>query len=504
MSDILPSELANSIMGKLYDILTNGDDTVPKSEDNFFSWCTPGIPIDIADFEFLSQGFTGALKKPAMELVTAGGGGTGAALTQAQIDQLLAQDSGRLYQQAEMFARMVDFVPDTSGINKQFQTLNVMNNEGGLSERYEYILRFSQVLDAELPADVVAKIASLRDKLYVTKKKKDLIDDSEIEVQEPGPVLQAYNEKLKAYEDAALEYNCHRINALAASTPEAVHYFPMNAPILRNRVNAAKSDWIAGGYKNDVEKISAYLDSVQQRDMTLLKAEYKDALDKAKLTGIASGSDFYWTGVAPAKWAESSGWTTYTFESNDIHSYQHSSYNKWGGGASFFGIGASVSGSHNEYQGKFDSQQFRLEFKITQVPILRPWFKTQFLTSKSWRMDQSNPEAKSEMVSDGKTPPNGMIPAYPTMLLAVKDLKLTLGNVQSTNSFVQDQISAGGFASFGPFSIGGSYSRGSSTSQFDYHSDGQGIAVPGMQIIGFKCHVLPMSPDPLPSITKWA
>jgi hypothetical protein len=35
MADTTPSVLANAIMGKLYDILTNGDETVPKSQDNF-------------------------------------------------------------------------------------------------------------------------------------------------------------------------------------------------------------------------------------------------------------------------------------------------------------------------------------------------------------------------------------------------------------------------------------------------------------------------------------
>ncbi len=37
MADVKPSALANAVMGKLYDVLTNVDETVPKSEDNFFS-----------------------------------------------------------------------------------------------------------------------------------------------------------------------------------------------------------------------------------------------------------------------------------------------------------------------------------------------------------------------------------------------------------------------------------------------------------------------------------
>jgi hypothetical protein len=29
------------------------------------------------------------------------------------------------------------------------------------------------------------------------------------------------------------------------------------------------------------------------------------------------------------------------------------------------------------------------------------------------------------------------------------------------------------------------------------------MKIPGIQIIGFKCHLLPKSPDPLPEIKEW-
>ena len=67
MALLEPSVLANAIMGKLYNVLTNGDDTVPKSDDNFFSWCTPGIPVEPSDLEYLTQGLTGVVKKAAVD-----------------------------------------------------------------------------------------------------------------------------------------------------------------------------------------------------------------------------------------------------------------------------------------------------------------------------------------------------------------------------------------------------------------------------------------------------
>lgn len=513
-NDMLPSQLANSIMAKLYDVLTNGDETVPRSEDNFFSWCTPAIPIEPADFEFLTQGFTGVVKKPAAEAVAvgapaggstpAGGGAPAPALSPDMVAKLIAQDVGRLYAEAESFSRLVDFVPDASGMNTRFATLNVMNNEGSLSDRYEYILRFSQVMQSELPAETVKKIEKFRGLLSVTTKKKNLIDDSETEVQEPSPLVKAYNDKLKAYEDAVLEYNSARINALAADDAKAVQYWALNAHVLRNRVKAAMDDWVANGYKNDYEQIAAFLDQVMQRDMTLLKQEYRDALDRAKLTGLASGSDFYYSALVPANWVNASGWTGFTFRSSDISRYEKSASNSWSAAGGFFGLGGSGSGSHRDYDGKFDSTQFSLSFSITQVPIVRPWFKTPFLASKAWRFDPSNAEAKGQMVSDGGTPPKGLIPAYPTSIVCVKDLTLSFGESSEVNKFVQDQINAGGFVSFGPFALGGHYSKGSSNRSFEYKSESQGVRVPGMQIVGFKCHLVPKSPDPLPDIASWA
>ena len=67
MNLVEPQLILNSVMGKIYNLLTNGDDTVPKSEDNFLSWATPGIPIEPEDLRFLRQGLTGVVRKAAID-----------------------------------------------------------------------------------------------------------------------------------------------------------------------------------------------------------------------------------------------------------------------------------------------------------------------------------------------------------------------------------------------------------------------------------------------------
>ena len=55
----------------------------------------------------------------------------GGTLTPAQLTSLRAQDTNAVYQQAEMLARILDFVPDLAKINNnQFAQFSVSNNEG--------------------------------------------------------------------------------------------------------------------------------------------------------------------------------------------------------------------------------------------------------------------------------------------------------------------------------------------------------------------------------------
>ena len=115
------------------------------------------------------------------------------------------------------------------------------------------------------------------------------------------------------------------------------------------------------------------------------------------------------------------------------------------------------------------------------------------------------------MLSDGSAPPKGLMPAYPTAILFIRNLNLQMDHSEGFQSFLAQQTSSsasgGGYANLGPIHLGGSYSRvsatGSTQSSRGYKWDDQGMHVPGMQVIGFKCHVLPKRPDPLPSIQQW-
>lgn len=526
MALLEPSVLANTIMGKLYNVLTNGDDTVPKSDDNFFSWCTPGIPVEPSDLEYLTQGLTGVVKKSAVDALqpsaaaaVAAAGGTPPAppapppLTPEQLSALMAQDTMRLYMQAENMARLLDFVPDVAGgTNEQFAKMAVQNNDGTLSDVYDYTLRMSQVMKVELPPETVAQIERLNGLLKKTIKTKDIITEEETETTVPSDLVNAYFTKMAAYDDAALEYNARRIDALTATDSRAIHDWAINANIYRNKVRAAMADWETAGHKFDYEKIAAFFEQTGRRDMALLKQQYVEDLEKARLTSPISGSDFFFTSLVPGSFATSNGWTRFGFSAGDYESHSNSSF-KWsqssgGGGFSFMGIGGgashSESSSHSEYHGQVDSSHVSMSFEIAQIPIARPWFRTAFLTSHYWRFDQNNVVVKGDKLSDGASPPNGKLPAYPTSAIFVRKLSLNFGESHGFSDFVNNaksqSTSGGGFFSFGPFFAGGSGAHrsgsGDTSRDYGFKFENNTMYVDGMQLIGFKCHVMPQSPNP--------
>ena len=509
MVDITPHALASAVMGKLYDVLTNGDSTVPASADNFVSAMSPGCPLQAQDFDFLVQGLTG--------VIPAGGQKP----DPADLEKLLAEDTIRVYQQAEQLAQLVDFVPEVTQLaNNQFATFNIANNEGTLSQRVELILKMSQVMEQPLDAATQAKIAQFRALLQTTTTHTDLVTGEQTQVTGPSQMVQAYNAKMMAYDAAALAYNAARITALTGNGPAAVQYWETSAAILRNQVTAALDDWLTNGYQKDYEEIAAYLNQVQQRDLSLLKQEYEDNMAKAELTGVSSGSTFYYTALVPGDFANSTAWTKFTFNIGDVSTYASTQYNASGwsasAGASYLGIfgaegTATSTSTSSQFNDSMSLDSFDLSFEIAQIPIVRSWLPEAFITSKTWRFDQSDPDVKNKVVSDGGSPPTGTIPAYPTTAIFIRNLQLGIRQDSAAGQWIDKQTassqSGGGYAAFGPFFLGGTASHysssGYSQSSYGYSWNDQGMSVDGMQLIAFRCHIFPKSPDPDPSITNW-
>jgi hypothetical protein len=116
-NNIEPEVLMNSILGKINDVLLNGDGKViPKSKDHYFAFMNPGIPMLEDSFNYAIEGFGGVERRNAdpQKLDKALGPQEGQA--SGADPSALAADARRKYQSAEAFSALCDLVPDTSGI----------------------------------------------------------------------------------------------------------------------------------------------------------------------------------------------------------------------------------------------------------------------------------------------------------------------------------------------------------------------------------------------------
>ena len=465
-------DLLVAVMNKIASILNGGDANAPQSPNTYIAWCRPGIPFQPEDLQFAVKGISG---KDGEETKT-------------------------LVRNAAEFSRVVNAVPTAHIVGQGSYEQN-----GKMAwDVYDKVLRFSQVPQAELTQAEKDKIKKFRDLFVRTVKVKDIITDEEKEVSEDSPMMKTYNAKKSAYEDAALEYNNKRLAALNADNALVVQDFTLNGSTYRSRVKAALADWTTNGYKNDVEQINAYINQVSQKDMTLLKADLQDKFEKGKMTDPNSGAEFYLSGFYPGNFVNNTkGWTKFTFNSSNKNAYsKDTSSSTSGGGGGGWGLwsaSASASTSENTSLKKMDESEFAMEFSIAQVTIGRPWLSPEFLTSPAWKW---NGEA-SEMLSDGASPATGLMPAYPTTAIFVKDIKITSASMSDFYNEVNKAAQGGGSVGWGPFSVKASHSQSSKEVTSSLSKDGKTLTVDGMQLIAFKCFALPLSPNPDKKITSW-
>jgi len=489
MAKDVSADLMQALVAKLYATVTGGQD-IQLPRNKFVSWMLPGLAFEPRDFDFCSRGLIGDS----------------------------AEETRARYQQAWAVSKLFDFVPDVSNqfVDDAMQQTIFASTQDTISSVYNDVLKYSQVVDLPLSDAEKAKLERFRKALTVTKEVEDIITGEMKEVTEPGPLTIAYTAKMNDYLDAADEYINMLIDAQAAkgNDPEAIRRvatFANKASFLRRRLDAAWGAWISQGYKNEKEQIDAYIEQVTQRSMVLYKDQLMRNFRNAILTSpeVGNAGDFYYTTLIPGSFANATGWTRFTFYEQDYETHYSKSTSSWsaGGSANFglFSFGANASGSRTRIDESARSANFRASFEFTQVPIIRPWFDPGFFSMRGWKLDQMWDLNFNKQVSDGgegraDNKPVGRLVAYPTTALFVRNVVFKQDNWDSQLNFIQSQVSAGGRVGYGPFSVGGSYSRGSEKRDTKFHAEGGELRIDGLQLIGCVNNIIPKCPNTNPNI----
>jgi len=480
-------ELMVSLLAKLNQIALGGEDGEP-SRDYFTTWCAPGIPYPEADFDFLTS-----------------------------IGTSDADEMRRRNQQAYIWSRFCDFVPDLTGVYSPEEQTAVFQSDGTrLSTLWEITLRMSEVAATPLTEHQKAALDRIETVLNPVVKEIDLITGEEVERPVTSPLELNYERFRMEYETAVVELNAKRIAATVGDQAQAVADWQFNAPVYRSRVKQKMNAWVTQGRKLEYERLVNFKQSVLDRNLSLVRRDMRDRYQNALLTSLMDNQDFPVTGVVPPNFAQAAGWTKFSFSEGEHHFFQNEKATSFSGRTSFgigpFRLGARAGYSKEDKQTKISGENFHMEFELCQAPIVRSWFSPWFLRMRAWRFPPNLPQGllgaeipgvDSMTLSTGERPPRGHMFAYPTSAIFARNIKITFKEFEKESNETRKHISAGGSVGYGPFSLGGSYKRDEHERRVDHSFAGQTLTVPGMQVIGFKNYIMPRSPFPHPDIDLW-
>ncbi len=506
MPDFTPmpdeNEFMNVILGDVFKKLTNGGDPKMLGPNNFVAWEPVATVIDESAFDYAFKGFTG--NAPKVE-----------GMTDEQYSELRNEKKYSAYAHAEEFARLVDQIPsnipekDKDGSRKF--TIFSTQNDHTASNVYSDILEFCVVKNSKIDPKVEKKLESLRKQLFVIKKLKNPDFDSDaVEHPEDNPKY-IYNsfpssKYVKYLEYEALFYEADdKLSELKIRVdkqdPDAMAEMTISGRNYIKRRDDALKRWETLGYKGNVEKIMNYVDEIESSNFITVKKRYESEFLAAKRTGLGGSNTYYYSAPIPSSiLSNKDKWTDFTFSKSSYESSYKNTKHSWSAKASYFGIGgASASGQHQRIDKSYNFNDFEMSFKLTKCYVSRPWLGTTFIKSRFWKYSKTGTTiVNNQMVSDGNG--GGLMPAVTTEFYFISNLKIGFKKGSDSYKRVEDHVKTGAGVNFGLFKVGGSYGYDNSKIETSGERSKQGIASSGILLIGRKCNIIDLAPNPLPDI----
>ena len=497
----MPDDFMLVLFGDIFKKLTNGGDPAMLGPNNFIAWEPVATVIDPEAFDYAAKGFFGLTPKVENQ-------------TDEEYNELRASKKYSKYILAEEFARLADQIPSNiPEMQDNARKFSVFNPgpDNTVSQVYSDIMEYCVVKDSIINPKVEKKLETLRKQLFTLKKLANPdFDDSMVEHPEDNPkfIYQSFPSPkyVKYLEYEALYYEAEdkltdlqkRVND---GDSEAMTEMSINGRNFIKRRDDSLKRWESLGYRGAIEKVMNYIDEIESSNFITVKKRYESELLAAKRTGLGSMNTYFYSAPLPAKILNNSaGWQKFTFNKSAYESSRKSTSHSWSSKASYFGIvGVSASGQHTDMKSDFNFNDFEMSFRLTKCYIVRGWLGMNFIKSGFWKYSKTGADiVKNQMVSDGNG--KGLMPAVSTELYMVKDLKIGFRKGSDSYRKVEDHVKAGGGLRLGLFSIGGSYSYDNAKVDSSHKREQQGVESDAILLVGRKCNILDIAPNPLPSI----
>lgn len=305
-----------------------------------------------------------------------------------------------------------------------------------------------------------------------------------------------YKEKKGEYEDAVEIFMIEFTKANL--TEEGRNNWPLLGRRHQARVEDAWDAWRA----TDATRIE---DALAAKDMTSNNAigraffDAKELFDSYKQ--LLEGT-FYWRSRAiPSDWHDpntAADWPVMEASSSSYFNQTSSEFTSYGGGG-FVGVGVglwSVGGGFNnrEQEERFHSESTNItvRFKYSTVNLDRPWLNYTLFKLSGWSISGVSPKSFSNGTKQNQK--DSLFPLLPQSFIVIRDVEITANWGQTDRDLISKARSGSTSVGWGPFSVSGSYSHSSSheTVKADFY--GSTLYIPGMQIMGWICNVVPPCP----------
>lgn len=386
MSNNVSSNVVAALMTKLELLFGKASDPLGQSgKDTFLSFQLPAIPYSVKELSF---------RMPASE----------SGLT-PQEEKNFAAD----------FARLVNLVPAVS---------NIWASDGRmLWNEYATILTQAIVASDHPTSNEAAELQQAR----------DLLD---------SPKYTAYQQYLKTYMSAVENYNGLKLKAENSTDPKVQEDWKLQEPGYKAVIKSAYLEWIAKGFKLEIEEAFADIDRIGGRNPQLLWANWKSDFEQSVRTDL-EGQNFYETHFFPENFfkPEAQGqWTKLTLDASEIAALSAKAPE---------GIRSLVnrSGSGVETQA-VDLEIARLSVELVRVSIARSWLNPSVFRSNVWKWSGSR-----EPLSDGQIPPQGSLPAYTTSMILARNFQVDLQPNSEKNTKIIKKLQEGELLLVGPLPL---------------------------------------------------
>jgi len=518
--------LSGEVVNQLYSALTGGTADLPLPGNTIINWVQPGIPFHKSAFDWAIAGpYAGPTPLTLDDFSDLVETLQGTDEEDGLKREDAIEEAKRMYQQHllgswEQWSRLVDFIPlvnpsvdetlvtkrSDEGANKHTSLVYAQSGQT-LSKVYEDTLDRCEVAKEEITEQQKKIIERMQALLQEEVEVEDFLTGEKKTEFRESRVMKAYKEKKLAYENTVIDYASRQSRANTGTAAELIEW-TRSGGIYKSRAIEARRDWIANGYKNDVERAQSTINHILGSSMVIWKdklvQDVKDIQDN--VSGIY-GYPFFPAAILPGSFARNDGWSE--FKEMELHKKVKTSSNSQSYGAKagisfgLFSFGGNAGSSKKEEEFDYSEEAFGIEFEYTQVEIARPAFNPNFFLSRGWRPKDNFIADYQELHSDGKPEPKGAMIGYPTKALFVRNLKIHSKQLSQHMEAKQSEVKAGASFGWGPFSIGGNYAQSNKETENNLEIKGSSIEIKGLQLVAFLSALFPYSANPSPDVEQW-